>query len=170
MKIAVFSDSHGNLNDLQKAAEKATTEGAELFIHLGDDYQDARILENEVITSFVSQVIKVPGVYDQEYTDYQLPHRIIKEFEKVKILITHTPSSHENDFSSDFKPEEVSAKKEVKVILYGHTHIPKIEEKDGIYWINPGHLKKEDKKGYPPSFALLEITNGEIKPKIINLR
>lgn len=164
MKIAVFSDSHGNLDNLQKAVGKATKEGAEILIHLGDDYKDAQSLEN-----FALQVIKVPGVYDQEYTERNIPHRLIKEFGKVGFLITHTPSSHENDFSSDIKPEEVSAKKEVKVVLYGHTHIPKIEEKESIYWINPGHLKKEDKKGHRPSFALLEITNGEIKPKIINL-
>lgn len=169
MKIAVFSDSHSNLSNLEKAMERAIEEKAEVFIHLGDDYKDAKILENEVITSSLFQVIKVPGVYDPEYADHKLPHRLIREFEKIKVLVTHTPSSHENDFSSDLKPEEVSAKKEVKVILYGHTHIPKIEEKNGIYWINPGHLKKEDKKGYPPSFALLEIKNGEIKPKIIRL-
>ncbi len=164
MKIAAFSDSHGNLANLEKAAKKAVDQGAEILIHLGDDYRDAEILE-----TFALQVIKVPGVYDQEYTDSSLPNRQIKEFEKVNILITHTSSSHENDSSSDLKPEHVNARKEVQIILYGHTHLPKIEQKDGVCWINPGHLKEKDGKGCQPSFALLEIINGKISPKIINL-
>ncbi|MHC1567194.1 MAG: metallophosphoesterase family protein [Candidatus Syntropharchaeia archaeon] len=58
----------------------------------------------------------------------------------------------------------------MELVLCGHTHIPKIEEKGGILYINPGHLKKKDKKGYPPSFASVEFTREKVDAKIIDLK
>jgi len=56
------------------------------------------------------------------------------------------------------------------VYLFGHSHIPLLEIKEGIFFINPGHLKDEDKKGYPPSFALAEFLEGGIVAKIIGFK
>jgi len=72
-------------------------------------------------------------------------------------LLTHTPSSHEHDSPQDIKPEETSSSGQVDAVFYGHTHIPKAEIKDGILWLNPGHLRPSDKRGYPPSYAIVEI-------------
>ena len=57
----------------------------------------------------------------------------------------------------DLKPEKVIAKREVDLAFIGHTHIPKIEDREGVLILNPGHLKKEDKKGYSPSFGLVDF-------------
>lgn len=35
--------------------------------------------------------------------------------------------------------------------------------------INPGYLKKSDKKGHPPSFAVLELKAERVSCRIINL-
>ena len=57
-----------------------------------------------------------------------------------------------------------------QIILYGHSHEPKIEEKGRVFYINPGHLKDSDKKGFPPSFAVLDVVREEIQVKIIGLK
>lgn len=157
MKIAVLSDTHGNIEYLTELAEYLIKNGICILIFLGDECEDI-----EHIKHLFNEVIWVPGVYCQHYRDKNIPHRIIKDFNGVRFLITHTPTSHANDFPEDIKPENVT-KEQVDVVLYGHTHIPNIETKSGIIWVNPGHLKKEDKKTPYQSFAIIDLDNRNIK-------
>ena len=83
-------------------------------------------------------------------------------------MITHTECCHENDLPDDIKPEEIVSKKAVDIILHGHAHIPRIEQKQSILYINPGHLKTEDKKGYPPTVAVVDFKD-QISVNIFNL-
>jgi hypothetical protein len=153
MKLGVLSDSHNNLKNLERAGEILVKEyGVEILIHLGDDYEDAKILEK-----FKVKLIKVPGVYSSFYQNPEIPNRRIEEFEGVKILISHMENSHQNDLPTDLTPEEIIEKKLVDLVLVGHTHIPKIEEREGVFILNPGHLQEEDKKGFPPSFGLVDL-------------
>lgn len=135
----------------------ALHEKVSLIVHLGDDSDDAKVLKDLNI-----ELIVVPGVFEPYYLDPQIPNRIIKYFKGKKVLISHTEETHKNDFSAGSKellrPEEIIAKKEVDIALVGHTHIPKIEEKEGLIVLNPGHLKDwDEKKGYFPSFGLLDL-------------
>jgi putative phosphoesterase len=163
IKIGLVSDSHGNLDNLRRAAEILVNQKVDLIIHLGDDYDDAKILESLGI-----EIIKIPGVFSDYYKNSKIPNRLIKQFGNFRVLLTHTLASHENDLPGDLKPEELIEKKKIEAIFYGHTHIPRIHQEKGILCINPGHLKKEDKKGYPASFALLDIGE-KIKAKILTL-
>jgi hypothetical protein len=139
--------------------------GANVLIHLGDDSEDTKVLDRYRV-----KVIKVPGVFELAYKNPSIPNRLIKQFEGWKILITHTSISHPNDLLIDLKPEELVEKRRVDGVLYGHTHIPKIEIRKGILFLNPGHLKKQDKKGFPSTFGLLEIKEREIKTQVIDLK
>jgi len=57
MKIGVLSDSHNNLSYLKEAASwLIEKKRVDLLVHLGDDMEDARILEE-----FGVRVLKVPG-------------------------------------------------------------------------------------------------------------
>ncbi len=161
MKVAVVSDTHGNLENLTKLTNYLIENKISTLIFLGDECEDI-----EAVKHLFSEVIWVPGVYCSHYQDKSIPHRIIKKFCNVNVLITHTPTSHINDFPDDIKPEKVT-KQQVDIVLYGHTHIPNIETKSGIIWINPGHLKNEDKKTPYPSFAIIDFLNRNVK--IFNL-
>ncbi|MFC1767665.1 metallophosphoesterase family protein [Candidatus Margulisiibacteriota bacterium] len=173
MKIGAVSDSHKNTTNLQKAFEYLRdVENIDLMIHLGDDYSDVSGLERFTIPFIGNRrvpILKVPGVYDPEYKDPAITNRMIKEYEGWKTLITHTPGSHENDLPQDVNPDLVSQSLGVKIILHGHTHIPSIEEKKNIFFINPGHLKEDDNRGYPPSFAVLDVSREEVQVKILSL-
>jgi putative phosphoesterase len=136
-----------------------------LIIHLGDDYEDT-----EVFGEFdIDSVIRVPGVYDAEYSDRTIPHRSIEDISGWRVMVSHTPVSHSNDFPEDLKPEEVCARREIDVLLHGHTHTPDVSVREGILHFNPGHLKPEDKKGHPPSFGVLEFTPERVEAKILGL-
>jgi len=165
MKIGVVSDSHGHVENLRRAIKAMRESGADLIVHLGDDYDDVKALsdqERAVIT-------QVPGVFSTSYQDPRIPNRLIKEWEGVRVLLTHTPEAHKHDLSTDLKPEEVVARGEVRMVLSGHSHIPEVKEQRGVIWVNPGHLKDDDKKGYPPTYAILELVGTEARVRIVDL-
>ncbi|HID24885.1 MAG TPA: metallophosphoesterase [Thermoplasmata archaeon] len=155
MRVGVVSDSHGEIKNLKRAVEKLIEKhSVEVIVHLGDNYDDAVVLKNLGI-----KVIRVPGVFSNHYQNKNIFNRVVETFNGKRVLITHTEKSHENDLPDDLKPEELIGKKAVDVVFYGHTHIPKVEERQGILYVNPGHLKTMDKKGYPPSFAVVDFQN-----------
>lgn len=165
MKVGVLSDSHGNLEYLREAGLWLVQYGATLLVHLGDDWDDTKVMEELGV-----RILKVPGVFSSYYKDPSIINRRIEELAGFKVLLTHTASSHANDLPTDIKPEDIIAKHQIDIILYGHTHIPNLEIKENILWLNPGHLKPEDKKGYEPSFGVLDLREHEAVGKIIDLK
>lgn len=165
MKIGAVSDSHNHLDNLRLAARKLIEkEQVEIIFHLGDDYDDAQAIEKPDV-----ELLRIPGVFSSYYQDPQIPNRLIKEFSNWKLLLTHAPTAHENDLPMDKNPVDIIAEEKINIVFHGHTHIPRIEEKENVLWINPGHLKTDDKKGYPPSYALAELEENQIKVRIIDL-
>ncbi len=165
MKLGVFSDSHGNLDYLETAASNAVSRGgAEVLVHLGDHYDDAKILNQ-----FGRRVIRVPGVFSPQYQDRTTANRIIESFGPWSVLITHTRQKHPNDLETDLDPGEVIRSRAVRVVLFGHTHEPEIAESRGVWFINPGHLRHNDKKGHPASFAMVDLWDGGGTAQIIDV-
>jgi putative phosphoesterase len=164
LTLAVLSDSHRNLKGLREVVKAILArQSVDVFIHLGDDFEDA-----EVFDEFGCDYMRVPGVFSDHYADRSVPNRIITEFEGWRFLLTHTRESHPNDLRGDLKPEEVSGGRAVDVMLYGHSHKPDLTEKDGILFVNPGHLKTSDKKGFGPSYAIIEIDRKTIDAAIVD--
>ena len=163
MRVVVISDTHGNVGGLRKVASGLATSGAvDRFVHLGDDYGDA-----EVFDELGSSYLRVPGVFSDHYVDGAVPNRLLQELGGWRFLLTHTRQSHANDLREDLKPEELIAQKKVDVVLYGHTHIPEISQQQGILFVNPGHLKDSDKKGYGASYAILDLGEDEIVASLV---
>lgn len=152
MKVFVVSDSHGEKDNIIKIAGIARDKSADMVIHLGDDYDDADFLLEENI-----KLERVPGVFSNYYSGDETENRKIIELEGWKTLLTHTKEKHENDLPDDIAPEEMISNGSVDIVLYGHSHIPAIAKEGNVYLINPGHLKSEDKKGFEPSYAVLNI-------------
>ncbi len=165
MRIGVVSDSHKNLDNLKSAVHKLIKEKVQVIVHLGDDYDDAKVLEE-----FEVEVVRIPGVFSTYYQDPQIPNRLVREFGGVKTLITHAPTPHKNDPPGELSPQELIDRERIKVTLYGHTHIPQIKEKTGVLWVNPGYLQKEDKRGSPPSFAVVDFDIGKVTGRIVDLQ
>jgi putative phosphoesterase len=164
-KIAVVSDTHGNLEDLRAAVREITSrDEIDLFIHLGDNYEDA-----EVFDEFEVDYLRVPGVFHEIYADARVPNRIIEEVEGWKIMLSHTPESHPHDLPGDPRPEALVNSGKVDVLLFGHLHVPSIEVQSAVLLVNPGHLKSGDKRGFPPSYAILDVSDGSIEARVVEL-
>ena len=165
MKVGVVSDSHGNLEYLRRACRMLIERGAEILVHLGDEIEP----DSKILAEFPARSICVPGVFEKAYKDPSIPNRILTELGGLRVLITHTPESHENDLPGDLKPEEIRRERKADLILYGHTHLYDARMEEGVLLINPGHLKVSDKKGRPPSFALLDIEGRRAKVEILGM-
>jgi putative phosphoesterase len=163
MKIGLISDTHNNIANLDNAIKKLKELGADNIIHLGDNYADIDEIGETAI-------LRVPGVFSECYRNPEIPNRMVCFFSGWRVLISHTVSSHPHDLKTDIKPEEYSRDKKIDVVLYGHTHVPDIKKEGDVIYINPGHLKNEDKKGYPPTFGLLEFTEKDITIHIYDFK
>ena len=166
MRTVIVSDTHGELRNLRLIYKKAIMEiDAKVFIHLGDDYDDMTAIETGEI-----EVIKVPGIFSSHYQDKSVPNRIIREFEEWRFLISHTKEVVPHDLKGDINPHKAMEHRKADVLFYGHTHIPEIALVNGYIRINPGHLKSDDKRGYPPTYCVTEISCDSLDARIYSLQ
>lgn len=157
MKILVTSDMHGAVQNFETALERE--KDAKNVIFLGDGINKA-----EEISFMYSDknFYMVSGNCDGIFTA-EPPTKIIT-LGGVKILITHGhPYSVKSSLSLLLQRAEQEG---VKIALYGHTHIANVEQRNGIWLVNPGTLY-----GYNGlcSYSTIDITDGKIYPKIVKI-
>ncbi len=162
MKAGLVSDSHGDIDNLNRAVKLLVSEGVDVIIHLGDDAADIGKIKDPGV-----RLIAVPGVFENAYADKEIPNRILEQFDGVRVLITHTPDSSDKDLPGDLKPESVLDESSADLIVHGHTHSACITKKGGVAFVNPGHLKSSSGRGSGPSFGVVDFS--EKKIKIISL-
>lgn len=165
MRVGVVSDTHGHLENLRRALRSLLGFGVEVLCHLGDDYDDLGAVE---IPEGL-EVVRVPGVFSPYYRDPSIKNRVLREFGRWRVVVSHTLERHENDLPGDPDPMQLVKDQEVDVVLYGHTHVPEVRVEGRVLLFNPGHLKDEDKKGYPPTYGLLEFFPGEVWGRVFEL-
>lgn len=57
---------------------------------------------------------------------------------------------------------------EARVVVFGHSHIPWLEDEDGLMLLNPG--SPTDKRRQPErTFALLHVEDGETRAGVLSL-
>jgi uncharacterized protein len=161
MLLGILSDTHGNLEAIQEVASRFLAAQVDQVLHLGDDYLDILFLEAANL-----KVLAVPGLYCPEYRDPTIPNRRIETLAGVNILMMHTPEASKFDQPGDWDLKE---RDQVNIVLYGHTHVPDIREVKGVLWVNPGHLKAHDRRGYPLSYALMYLTPPTVDIRILSL-
>jgi putative phosphoesterase len=150
MKIGVISDTHGNVPMMTQAADFLVDElGAELLVHLGDDYQDSRVLEWSG-----RNVAAVPGLWCSEYRSATVPNRLVLDFDGLRAVAAHA--------QKDFRPADLDA----HILLSGHTHEARLAQTDGRLHFNPGHLKALRDRGELPSFGFLDVSRDAVRAVI----
>ncbi|WP_410769089.1 metallophosphoesterase family protein [Fontibacillus sp. BL9] len=162
MRIGVVSDTHmprkaKNLPPLLVKYFRRT----DLIIHLGD-WTSLEVLEQ---LSALAPVEGVAGNND--------PAEVVRRFGYHKIITLGT-GSLKLGLTHGFLPEGRGTAKEKALrtfagktldgILFGHSHQPLLERKDGLLLFNPG--SPTDKRRQPKySFGILELTATGIKAK-----
>jgi len=132
----------------------------DIVLHAGD-WTSAATLK------LLQQKAKVFGVWgnmDDGAVRKELPEKTIVELQGFKIGITHGFGAPEG------MVEKVRSRflEKVDMTLFGHTHVPHREEKEGILFFNPGSLSfNNDRREL--TYAILEIKDGELAPRLITL-
>ena len=153
-KLIIISDTHGN----RKGVEKLLPLIAEndYLIHLGDGVGDLSSVWNE----YPDKVYECAGNCDFFSS---LPQDGELEIEGCKIYFCH---GHKYGVKSGLGHLALEAKKRgCNVALYGHTHLGKITEIDGVTLINPGTLKRSVGEG--GSYCYLVINQDKITPVLV---
>ena len=153
MKILVFSDTHGRTEKMRSVilANKFDTE---LVIHLGDCFTDlAEIRNGFPEIAFLG----VSGNCDRVFSeDYPLSSSIT--LEGVTLFFTH---GHQYSVSGSLSALTFAAKsKKASVALFGHTHVPLIDEQNGVMLFNPGSLERP-RDGLPGAYGIIILRKGK---------
>ena len=137
MKILVFSDSHGDTEKIDEIihAESLCTE---LVIHLGDKATDISYIRDRYPQiAFIS----VRGNCDFFGIPHEAPSDYCVTLEKRRIYMTH--GHLKGVKSGDLSGLEYEAhKNNCDIVLYGHTHVARLDNKDGVYYFNPGSISR----------------------------
>lgn len=138
MKIAVMSDSHDHLENIENAVELMNGAGADILIHCGDLCSPFVI---DRLAAFKGQVHIVFGNNDGDRFTIS---RIADRFENVMIHgefgTAETPSgmiafTHRPEFGSG-----LAATGRYIAVFSGHTHRRAVQEARGSQHLNPGEL------------------------------
>lgn len=144
MKLAVFSDSHGNP---AKMLSWLKENPPDMILHLGDGASDLFKIKN--------QLPQVPLKAVRGNCDFgsSLPETEIFSINSLKIMMTH---GHAYGVKRSLLPLVDEAKaRGAGLVVYGHTHEPNFSMEGGLYVLNPGSC------GYPPQQSCALVTIDE---------
>jgi len=151
MRIGVISDTHG----LLRPEAVAALSNSDRILHAGD-VGNPEILDR---LRELAPVTAIRGNVDREPWANTLPVTEAIEVEGVSIYMIHDLAR------VDLKPEAAG----FDIVIYGHSHQPKIEEKNGVLYFNPGSAGPQ-RFHLPVSVGMLEIKTGKIREQVINLK
>ena len=149
--IGVISDTHGLLRPEAVAALK----GSDLIIHAGDvgapDVLDAL---RKLAPTFV-----VRGNIDTAHWAGALPATAHVEVGGLQLHVLH------NIAELDLDPAAAG----YAAVIYGHSHQPSIETREGVLFLNPGSAGPRRFR-LPVSIARVRVSVGKLGPEIVELQ
>jgi putative phosphoesterase len=148
--IGVISDTHGLLRPEALQALR----GSEHFIHAGD--VGAPDILDQLAT--IAPVTAIRGNVDRAAWARTLAETEVVELAGISIYVLHDLAQ------LDLKPEAAG----FKVVISGHSHVPKQETKNGVLYLNPGSAGPRRFK-LPVSVARVTISEGKIVAEILVL-
>lgn len=153
MRLAVFSDTHGRTELLPQAVRRVSPD---IIVHLGDHIRDSRVFAVEFPDI---PLYAVPG-----NCDFASREADTLEFfaGPVKVFATHGHRYYvKSTMDSLLNAAHFAG---AQLVLYGHTHIARIDYPAGMTVVNPG----SSGLGAEPSFAQIDISDaGGIAAKIL---
>ena len=147
MKILICSDSHTRLDYFQKVID---LEEPEMIIFGGDHSTDAidmSLVYNEIPFKIVrgnTDYFDGMRLMGKDVSEYER----IFSFDNLRIFATH------GFIKSMTSYEKEARENKCDILVYGHTHVKKLEKKDNLIILNPGSPSRP--RDYAPSFAILE--------------
>jgi uncharacterized protein len=149
-KIGVISDTHG----LVRQHVVKSFKDVDLIVHAGDigTHETLKTLQT------IAKVYPVRGNVDGgKWTD-NLPFTEVLQVGQTYLYVLHDLNT------LDLDPVAAG----FNAVISGHSHIPKIEERNGVLFLNPGSAGPKRLK-YSASIAFLYINGVSIDTEIVEL-
>jgi putative phosphoesterase len=148
--VGVISDTHGLLRPQALDALR----GSDLIIHAGD------VGKPEVLEALraLAPVHAVRGNVDHGSWAARLPMTEVVEVGGHRLYVLHVIDE------LDLDPPTAG----FAAVIYGHSHKPSIETRDGVLWLNPGSAGPR-RFDLPVSLAKITVADGELRPELIML-
>jgi hypothetical protein len=159
--VAVISDTH--LPRGARHIPEAFTESmraADLIVHAGD-FTEAEVLQD--LEALGPPVIAVHGNVDAEELRRRLPEARLVDAGGAKLAILHDAGP------ATRRLERMRARfPDADAVVFGHSHIPLHEERDGFQIFNPGSPtdKRRQRKF---TMGIAEATGGRVRFKLVEL-
>lgn len=161
MKIFVASDIHGSAFYCRKMLAAYEEEQAERMLLLGDilyhgprndlprEYAPKEVIA--MLNRHKDEIYAVRGNCEAEVDQMVLQFPVLADYcliplRKKMIYATHGHVYH---------AENLPPMREGDILLHGHTHVLKAEEREGFLLLNPGSVSIP-KEGNMPTYAILE--------------
>jgi len=148
--VGVISDTHG----LLRPEALAALAGVERIVHAGD------IGAPEVLEALgrIAPVTAVRGNNDRAGWAADIPETDVLEIGDVSLYVLH--DLHELDL--DPRAAGFAA------VIAGHSHQPRMDERDGVLYLNPGSAGPRRFK-LPISLARLTVTGPRLRAELVTL-
>ncbi len=141
MLVGVISDIHGHLSE---EAYKAL-EPCDMILCAGDVERPTILMELDAIAPTVA----VLGNCDTSLRGMDIPFTASPRIGGVRFFMTH-------------RPEDIgTVAEDVRVVVHGHTHIPREERIGEVLYLNSGSASKP-RGGSKRGVARVTIANGEV--------
>jgi uncharacterized protein len=149
--VGVISDTHGLLRPEAIGALR----GVDMIIHAGDVGNPELIEElRGVAPTFV-----VRGNIDKGHWADALPMTEVVEVGGRLFYVLHEISQ------LDFDP----AAADFAVVVFGHSHVPSIETREGVLFLNPGSAGPRRFK-LPVTVGHVRVKDRQLRPEIVELQ
>ncbi|MEM6264630.1 MAG: metallophosphoesterase family protein [Bacteroidota bacterium] len=150
MHIGIISDTHGLL---RPEAIQALT-GVAHILHAGD-VGKVEVLDH---LTEIAPVTVIRGNVDRRPGVGELPLTEAVELGGVWFYLVHDIED------LDIDPIEAG----MQVVVYGHSHIPKVEEKNGVLFVNPGSAGPRRFK-LPVTLMRMNLDKRPFQPEWVHL-
>ena len=147
MKIAILSDTHGLLRP--EVVEQL--KNADAILHGGDINKQSIVDE---LRQYAPLYV-VRGNNDKEWAE-EIPHDLTVTLEGVTFYMVHNKKEVPADLSG------------LDVVVFGHSHKYVEEEKDGVWWLNPGSCGPR-RFHQEITMMMAEVTDGQIRVEKIDI-
>ncbi len=148
--IGIIADTHG----LLKPQARAALAGVDLILHAGD------IGDPAIITTLseIAPVVSVRGNMDFGLWADDLLETQVVDLDGFVLYMLHDLDNLDLD----------PAAARFDAVVFGHTHRPHIEERKGIWYINPGSAG-QSRFNVPLSVCLAQLDGQYFTPEIVLL-
>jgi uncharacterized protein len=150
LRVGLVSDTHG----LLRPEARAFLAGCDYIVH-GGDVGDAEILDE---LARMAPLIAVRGNNDTQVWAARLAQTELVRIGGIFLYVIH------NLEELDIDPAAAG----VCVVVSGHSHQPKVEERAGILYVNPGSCGPRRFK-LPISAGELTVSGSAVKARIVDL-